>query len=234
MQSDAPFVLFGTAHLLTILAIVVVSIVLPVAIRRAGPGRLERTVAWAVASLLVIHECYKVWMRIAVYQQSVAESLPLHLCNVAAFLVAFILVRRDFATFEIAYFWGLAGTAQAVLTPDLPLAFPSLLYVTFFIGHGFIIVGVIYAIVVFGFQPTLRSVSKTILATLAYVALMVPVNFLLGTNYLYLRHKPAGATIIDYLGPWPWYILALIGAGILLCLLCYAPFAVRERLAGRS
>ena len=178
---------------------------------------------------IVGHELFKIWMRLTLYEQTLAEALPLHLCNAAAFLVAYVLARRSYSAFEIAYFWALTGTVQAILTPDLPSGYPSLPYLTFFLSHGLVIMGVFYAIVVYGFRPTLSSVGKAIVVTLAYAALIAPVNVLLGTNYLYLRHKPAGASLIDYLGPWPWYIAALVGIGIGLILLCYAPFAVLAR-----
>ena len=120
----------------------------------------------------------------------------------------------------------MAGTVQAILTPDLPFGFPSLLYVSFFIGHGLVIVGVIYAVVVMGLRPTLASVGRALLATLAYAALIAPLNMALGTNYLYLRHKPEGASLMDYFGPWPWYLFVLLGVGTVIFLLCYAPIAV--------
>jgi hypothetical integral membrane protein (TIGR02206 family) len=230
--SEPPFELFGAAHLSAMLAIIVGGVVLPVAVRRAGSGA-ERPAAIGLATLLVGHELFKMWMRVTVYGQPLAESLPLHLCNAATFLVAYLLVRRSYGAFEIAYFWGVAGSAQAVLTPDLPQGFPSLLFLTFFVGHGLVIVGICYAVMVLGFRPTLRSAGKAILATLIYMAVIAPVNLLLDTNYMYLRHKPAGASLIDYFGPWPWYLLALIGAGVVSCFVVYAPFAWLEARSRR-
>ena len=41
------------------------------------------------------------------------------------------------------------------------------------------------------------------------------VNGMLDTNYGYFNGKPDG-TVLDYLGPWPWYVLAEVAivAGI--------------------
>ncbi|UCG72422.1 MAG: TIGR02206 family membrane protein [Chromatiales bacterium] len=228
-NNDVPFVLFGTEHLLTIATILLAGVLLPLAIRRVGPGTVERRVAVTLAVALVAQELIKIWVRINIYGQPGIELLPLHLCGVSVFLVAYVLIWRSYAVFEVAYFWGLIGTVQAILTPDIPFGFPSLVFLTFFLGHGLVIVGVVYGIAVFGFRPTLRSVWKTIWVTLVYMAAVAPINFLLGTNYLYLRHKPKQASLLDYFGPWPWYILTLIAVGTLLIFIYYAPFAVLAR-----
>lgn len=221
------------AHVLTMLFIVFVSIALPMTMRRAGPGNIERSVAAGLAAALVAHELFKIWVAVYVYRLPLVQHLPLHLCGVATFLVAYVLVRRSYSAFEIGYFWGLGGTVQAVLTPDLQNGFPSLIFVSFFLGHGLVILGVVYATIVYRFAPTLHSVAKTVTVTLAYMALVALLNIALGTNYLYLRHKPEQASLMDYLGPWPWYILALVALGVMSCLVYYAPFGLLAWLSKR-
>jgi uncharacterized membrane protein YwaF len=56
------------------------------------------------------------------------------------------------------------------------------------------------------------------------------VDWVLDSNYGYLRAKPAQASLYDYLGPWPWYLLSLEALAVALFLLCYAPFALLDRL----
>ena len=235
METNAyvPFVLFGEDHLLTLLIIAVASVALPLAMRQVGQGRLERSVAVVLAVVLVGHEFFKMWLRVYVFGQPLVEYLPLHLCNLASFVMAYVLVRRSYSAYEIVYFWGLCGSLPAMLTPDLQRGFPSAFYVTFFLGHGLVIVGVIYAAVVYEFRPTLRSLAKAIAVTLVYAVVVAPLNFLLGTNYLYLRHKPEQATLMDHLGPWPWYILALMAVGAVFCLISLAPFALLGWLSKR-
>lgn len=233
INADVPFVLFGSDHLLTLLMIAVVAIVLPLTVRQAAEEGLERSVATVLAAALVLNEVFKIWFRMDVLGLSLAESLPLHLCNLASFVMAYALVRRSYPTYEVVYFWAVCGTLPALITPDLQQGFPSLLFVVFFVGHALVIVGVIYATVVFGFRPTFRSLAKAIAVTLVYAAVIGPLNFLLGTNYLYLRHKPEQATLIDFLGPWPWYILALMAVGAVFCLISLMPFALTSWLSRR-
>lgn len=229
MTEAGSFDLFGTAHVLAMLLIAAACVLLPPAVRRAQSLQLEGRVAAIIAVVLLLHEFSKIATRVWLYEMPVEEQLPLHLCAVTLFLVAFLLVRRNYSAFEVAYFWAMGGTVQAILTPDLEAGFPSYAFTIFFFGHGLVMLGVAYAVIVFRFKPTLRSIGKALLATVAYAAAVAPVNWLLGTNYLYLRHKPQGASIIDYLGPWPWYIASLGLLTVVLCLFWWLPFGVASR-----
>jgi hypothetical integral membrane protein (TIGR02206 family) len=83
-------------------------------------------------------------------------------------------------------------------------------------------------ITVDGYRPTLRSLGKTFAVTNIYAAAIAVVNRLTGGNYLFLSRKPESASIIDFLGPWPWYILSLEAVLIAACLLFYLPFTVKR------
>ncbi len=230
---ENPFQLFGTDHLLTMLLIAVLAITLPLAVRRTQSVSWERGVAAGIGLVLLLHETFRMVFGGHLYGLTPAERLPLHLCGVTLFLVVYMLLRRNYPAFEVAYFWAMGGTLQAILTPDLREGFPAPLYIVFFINHGLVMVGVAYAIGVYRFRPTLRSVAKTLAVTVAYAAVVGVLNPLLDANYLYLRHKPEGASLLDHLGPWPWYLLSLFLATVLFCLLYYLPFAYLERRSVR-
>ncbi len=230
---ESQFVLFGTDHLTTMLLIAATSVALPMAMRQVEQQRRERLFAIFLGAALVIHEFVKIGTRVWVYDMPLVQHLPLHLCGAATFLVAYVLARRSYTAFEVAYFWMMGGTLQAIATPDLKHGFPSIMYLTFFLGHGLVVLGVVYAIVVYEFRPTLRSVARTAVVTLCYMAVVGCLNVALGTNYLYLRYKPVQASLMDYLGPWPWYIFGLVLLGLLSCLIYYLPFAWLEWLSKR-
>ena len=42
-------------------------------------------------------------------------------------------------------------------------------------------------------------------------AVVFTVNLVTGGNYMFLRIKPTTGSLLDYLGPYPWYILSLEG-----------------------
>jgi len=222
---ESTFTLFGISHLLTLAVIVCLALATRPLARKASRMGKEHLVACMVAAILVSYQLMYVGILIVVVDRPWSESLPLHLCQMNMFVCAAMLVLRSYRIFEVAYFWGTGGSVAAMLTPDLVAAFPDPVYLIFFSGHTVTIISVLYAVWAYGFRPRLRSVGITVVVTLVYMLMVMRINVLFDTNYMYLRAKPAGASVIDYLGPWPWYVAGLVGLGCVVCLLCYAPFA---------
>jgi hypothetical integral membrane protein (TIGR02206 family) len=105
---------------------------------------------------------------------------------------------------------------MALLTPDLAAPWPQWPAIYFFLAHG----GVVISAALLAFSGVMRfhprSVWRPFGMLLAYAALAGCVDAILNTNYMFLRSKPDTASLLDVLGPWPWYIL--VGAGIALAL----------------
>ncbi|BAO74712.1 hypothetical protein WPG_0482 [Winogradskyella sp. PG-2] len=78
-------------------------------------------------------------------------------------------------------------------------------------------------------KPVLKSVFKSFLALQLYVVLMIGLNYLLDANYFYLRKKPKSASVLDYFGEWPYYILVVQLIIIPLFLIIYLSFYLSEK-----
>ncbi len=224
-MAGPPFELFGTAHLVALLSTLLLGLMLIRSPKRAEPGTLARS----MAGLLLLIAVAKPFLFVGVYDQPLAQSLPLDLCRINEFFCVYLLLARSFRTFEIAYFLAMAGSTTALLTPDLLHGFPDPRFITFFVSHGLSVLAVLYAVFGFGFRPTLRSLGITFLFLGIYTPFIAGVNLLLDSNYLFLTSKPEGASVMDYLGPWPIYLIALVAIAIAACFLCYLPFAFRRR-----
>lgn len=162
---------------------------------------------------------------------SVKRSLPLHLCGISLLLCAFMLISGSKRVYEIAFFWGVGGAVQALLTPNTDYSFPHYVFFEFFTAHSFIVISCLWVTFVDRYRPRFRSVWKAVLAINLYALIIFGVNRLTGGNYLFISHKPSTPSLMDYLGPWPWYIVSLEAVAVILFLILYLPFAVSGRIA---
>ncbi len=178
--------------------------------------------------MIGIEISWHVWaLRVGVWY--VNYALPLHLCSMAALLAIVMLLRRSRPLFELLYYWAFAGTTQALLTPDLRgFNFPHFHYFWYFCSHGAVILGVLWMMRVERFRPSWRSCWRAALITNLYAAAVYPLNLVTGGNYLMLMQKPAVPSIVDWLGPWPGYLVWIELIGLALFAACYAPFALAK------
>ncbi len=152
------------------------------------------------------------------------NSLPLELCNLVLIACLISLFRPNQWTTEIAYFWGLGGVLQATLTPDLTRGFPSWDFILFFWGHGATLFAITFLISSRGFRPRKGSILRMMIALNIYGLVVGAIDAIMGWNYGYLCRKPAMPSLLDFLGPWPWYLLALEFIALLSFLLLDLPW----------
>lgn len=228
MEPAPPFELFSPGHWLTILVTLAVAVAVPLAVRRL-PAAAARALALALAVGLVVYRTGWSVDRVISHGDPVREVIPLGICPLLYYLLAWVLWKRGQAAYEVAYYWTIGGTVQSLFTPDVPRAFPDIQYVALFASHGALILAALYATLVFGLRPRWSSIPRVLAISVLYAAVLMPLNALLGTNHMYVNAKPAGASLLDHLGPWPWYNLTAIGLAAVLFALSYAPFALADR-----
>lgn len=165
---------------------------------------------------------------------AIATSLPINICPACALILPVLLFVRAPRVYEVVFFWALVGTMQAVLTPDLAEGFPSFRFFRFMATHGLIVVAAGYIGVVDQLRPRWSSVVRTLWVTNLYALAVAATNVLVGGNYLFLCHKPLRRTVIDFLGPWPVYIVGIEVLGLLLVVLYYLPFAAADAWRGSA
>lgn len=222
-----PFIQFGTPHL-TALALSLAAPLLMAALARLWRPSLDRAARFFVAAFLVIG--WIGWFILFAQRGwlSVDNALPLNLCDWALIaLVAALLTRKQF-TYELGYFWGLGGTLQGMITPDVAFDFPDPQFLFFFGEHGGVIAALLYLTLGTGLRPRLSCLARVAVATLFYACVAGLADWRLGTNYAFLRAKPPGTTLLSFMSPWPWYIPEMVVAGILSLMVYYLPFAALD------
>ena len=196
--------LFGPLHLALLAAIAVVASALPWLCRRGAiPARPTRlAVGWA----LLLNEL--VWWIFRYSHEGVhLPNLPLQLCDLTVWLAVLACLTARPAIAEFAYFAGMGGAGMALATPDLWSPWPTYPAIYFFLAHGGIVIAV--ALMPFGGIVGFRrgAVWRSFGLLTVYAVLVGAFNAVCGSNYMYLCRKPASASLLDKLGPWPWYLL---------------------------
>ena len=156
-------------------------------------------------------------------------DLPLYLCSLMALIIPIFTRYRKYWMFEILVFWIIGGTIQGVVTPDIIVGFPSFDYFRYWIVHLGLLLIIFYFIFVFKMRPRFKSIFKSFLALQVYIVVMVILNYLLNANYFYLNEKPKSASLLDYFGDWPYYILVGQLIIIPLFMLIYLPFYLTRK-----
>ncbi len=211
------FSLFSADHLIALIAVGACS----VSAFRAAQGRRARLwniIGGTIFSLLAIG----LWLFRLTDGFQADNDLPLSLCDIVFLLCIWAFVSPRESIVILATYWGLAGTLQAMITPDLAYGFPDKEYFTFFIGHSVIVIGVFFLVGKTRYRDLTRGrgVATAFTGLLAYTFCVGGLNALLGWNYGYLCRKPTSASVLDLLGEWPTYVLAgLVFALILFFLL---------------
>jgi len=226
-ESQYPFHAYGPAHLTVILLTIVLPFVLAGLVRWTKSPWTERGIELLLSVLLIVnYVAYLVFIR----RQGTVEwqqMLPLQLCDWGMVVVIVAFWAKSARWFEVAYFWGLGGTLQAVLTPNLPYGFPDLRFISFFVSHCGIIVGVVFLMLIHRCRPYPISIVRVFLWSELYFVVALVADWLTGYNYGFLLHKPEVFSVLSYLSDSrPLYLLQMHGIALVFFCMLYAPFAI--------
>ena len=149
---------------------------------------------------------------------SAEVNLPFQLSDAVTFVAVAALWRPRPLPVELLYFWAFSASLQAVLTPDLRQSFPDVLWFTYYATHGGAILAACLLVFAERRWPRPGAWRHVYLITLGFAAVAAVATIATGGNYMFLRRKPAGGSILDLFGPWPWYIVGAAALGLALLL----------------
>jgi len=216
------FHLLGLAHLTILGAVPLLAAILAAVQRQLSPE--FRWLRVGLATILLSDSALYYGYLASHVQLTFPDHLPLELCDATLCLIIIALFTLNPKIFDLAYYCALAGTSMALLTPDLWESFPSLSTVQFFFAHDLVVTAALYLVWSRLARPRPGSVGRAMLALNIFVAIVGTFDLIFKTNYMYLLAKPQNASLLDFLGPWPWYIVASEGVAFGLFLLLYLPF----------
>mgnify|MGYP005831374907 FL=1 len=159
-----PFEIFGTVHVITIVVIAFVSIFLPKFYKGKADEQIslmKKIIAGVIAAHVIISPYKDLYLLANPYDWR--ETIPLHMCDLSEIFLIWFLLGGPKILYLCAFFWGLGGATMAILTPDI--SHHDLDYIFFMIGHGMIIVGIMFATVTLGNRPYAKDIIKVSLIT---------------------------------------------------------------------
>lgn len=213
--------IYGLAHILWLAGIAVTSIALAVACRRSlSPRPYVRAVLVCLLAGGEFMRYYTDWFHFP-------DQLPLNLCNITAWVAVIACLTLSPLAVEFTYFAGFCGAGMALLTPDMGSAW----HTRFFVNHGAIILA--GSALVYGRISPLRpgAVWRAYRCFSLYIGLVQIFDWKYGANYAYLNAKPGVGTLLDLLGPRPYYVFAAGAVALLLFWLLWLP--ARPRITTR-
>jgi hypothetical integral membrane protein (TIGR02206 family) len=230
------FTNFTLAHLLPILVAVGVILLSWRYREKLQSWKHETAVRYILAFALIFSEMSYYWRLIAIPSlgPNPVDHLPVTVCGWSAVFASYLLIGKSQTLFDIVYFWALAGSIFALITPTVitytgPTRFR---YYQFWAEHLLGYVAVFYMIFVHKMRPTWRSfikayVSLAVLAVIAYFT-----NQLIGpgANYLFMAKPEDTPSILDILPPnFVLRILVMAAAVTVLFGVAYLPWYLMDR-----
>jgi hypothetical integral membrane protein (TIGR02206 family) len=218
---------YGLPHLTVILITIVLPFALAALVRRTNSQRIENGIIAALSAVLILnYMAYLIFIRSRGVMDW-RQMLPMQMCDWGMVVVIIAMWTGSQRWFEVAYFWGIGGTLQAVLTPNLRYGFPDWRFISFFTSHSGIIIAVVFLMLTGRYRPYPLSLVRAWLWSEFYFVVTLIVDELTGFNYGFLLHKPEAFSILSLLSDsWPLYLLQMHGVALLFFLVLYAPFGV--------
>ncbi len=195
--------------------------------RHLDSPRFSKGICWLFGLSLVAS---KIFTLVCVWREgnlTADYALPMHLCDWALVATVVALTLRRQVCFELAYSWGIAGTAQALITPALDSTEFWRMF-AFFTVHSVIPAGVLWLIFDFKLRPQRGALLRVMLWSQLYLVCALAVNALTGGNYGFLSGRPEGVkSMLDLFSDTRWlYVLEIDLTALLFFLVLDAPWQI--------
>lgn len=205
MLSQRQFTVYGPSHWVAI-AVFVVGAALLVWLGRRQTERQSLAFSRILGALTAA--IYVAMLVYTLIPPSIERSVPLRLTDLATVVGAYALWSQHHWAFVLTYYWGLVLSTQALISPVLKSAdFPHYEFLAFWSIHLLVVWAAIYLTWGRGMRPCWRDYRLVVVVTAGWAAGTMAFNGIAGTNYGFLNAKPATASLLDLMGPWPVYVL---------------------------
>ena len=205
ITAQRQFTAYGPSHW-AVIAVFVVGALLLVWLGRRQTERQSRLYGRILgASTVAIYAAILVYTLVP---PSIGRSVPLQLTDLATVAGAYALWSQRQWAFVLTYYWGLVLSTQALISPAPKSPdFPHYAFLAFWSIHLLVVWAAIYLTWGRGMRPQWRDYRFAVVVTAVWAVGTMAFNGIAGTNYGFLNAKPATASLLDLMGPWPVYVL---------------------------
>lgn len=187
-------------------------------------------VLYAMGLILVFSSIYSPLRSYSIGDWNTATDLPLHLCGISGLVCAILpFLKRKQVLFDFVFYTGIIGGIMSMLTPQMNSYDGSqFAYLEYYVRHSIILVMPIYLLQNYGMELTKKSMMRTFITLNVLLAIIMPFNFYVGGNYMYLAEPPQVENPL-VIGEWPYYVLWFEVFMIALLLLLFYSSKIRLR-----
>ena len=216
------FTHFQGEHLIWLAVFVIFAALSCIVYRKAFPDK-RRSMRRIFALLLLADELYKM-VCLTIGGNYIAEYLPLHLCSINIFLIAFHVWKPSRTLDNFLYIACLPGALAALLFPSwtsLPTA--NFMYWHSFTVHILLATYPLMTVIGGDLKPSIRALPGSLLFMVGLAIPVYGVNLLLDTNFMFLMYAEPGNPLLLFQELWGCHLLGfpVIIAGVIVVM--YAP-----------
>ena len=153
----------------------------------------------------------------------VQYNLPIQLCGISSLICCVLpFIKKKDKLFQFVYYTGVIGGIMAILTPQMNYFDGSLrYYLNYYVSHSLIIVLPIFMFLHLDLKLPRFSWFKIWIHLNILMAIIMPINFLLDSNYMYVNAAPEVSNPL-VIGEWPYYLLIWEPLVMIIAYLIYA------------
>ena len=176
--------------------------------------KLKIIIIQAVSYLVIFNEIafqinmifYGIW--------SIETSLPLEMCYISALLIPFYSMNNQSRALKNWFFFaGFCGSLFAFINTNLSEFEQIYISIHYFFAHGLVIF-IALSIIADGYRPTWNDYYDVIKWTTILVLIIIIINILLSSNYMFTFEKPKGINFTLLMPGWPFYFLIMLLVGL--------------------
>ena len=200
------FDLFGNDHILSIILIIIFYVLFLCFNEKIGIKNKSKIFPIVLSFTILSLDISEDIIRYITGYYSIEKDLPLQLCAIGIYVAVVALLKKNQIAFELIFYWGLVGASQAILTPDSDLFELKIFFIYSQTYHSALIFAVLWLVIKCNMRMRIEYIPRVVLITNLVVVVVSVINYLLDSNYMFLRVKPNSVSPF-LIGDWPVYII---------------------------